>query len=66
LLDEKTGRMVYKKDQIFSSIANAFLRAMELKSPVAIIAGKHLWPTFNNSIPSLAVLGPLYAAISSS
>jgi hypothetical protein len=40
LLDEETGRMVYKEDQIFSSIANAFVRAMELMSPVAVIAGE--------------------------
>jgi hypothetical protein len=32
--------MVYKKDQVFSSIANAFMRAMELKYPVAVIAGE--------------------------
>ena len=33
--------MVYKTDQVFSSIANAFMRAMKLMSPVAVIAGKH-------------------------
>jgi hypothetical protein len=41
LLDESTGKMVYKKDQIFSSTANAFMRAMELMYPVAVIAGKN-------------------------
>lgn len=32
--------MVYKKDQTFSSIANGFMRAMDLKAPVAVIAGE--------------------------
>jgi hypothetical protein len=32
--------MVYKNDQVFSPIAKAFMRAMELKSPVAVIAGE--------------------------
>lgn len=40
LFDEETGKMVYKSDQTFSSIPNAFTRALNLKSPVAVIAGE--------------------------
>lgn len=40
LLDEATGKMVYKKDQVYSPIANAFTRAMKIDWPVAVIAGE--------------------------
>ena len=39
-LDEQSGQMIQKADQDRSAFALGFQRAMEAKSPVAIIAGK--------------------------
>lgn len=38
--DEQSGQMIQKSDQDRSAFALGFQRAIETKSPVAIIAGK--------------------------